>query len=345
VDPLHFCTDPDPRIRTIYIRLRIRIRILLFFCQWLTRYLQKSLFAYYVLKVIYISFHTIEIKSKKESQNSKNHCFSCFFCLLMERSGAGSVQHNQIKKIKSKFLFFISHIRYDTYFYICFYKKKTQCRELIVIGGFEAGFWRPKNIRILRIRSRIHNTDIYDNNINLGTRMLALLRVERRQRLPAPRLRDSKFAWTTFRLVPRVPYLTHCHSPDPVSRIRIRLIRDWKWGRDGMGAGMEWGQGQRHGGRDGMGGGDGMGAGMEWGQGWNGGRDELGAGMEWGQGWNGGQGWNRGRDGIKAGIVWGQEWNEGRGGMEQVWLALKPSIFGKSRRVGGGDSGEGSPQG
>ncbi len=162
-----------------------------------------------------------------------------------------------------------------------------------MIDGFEAGFWRPKNIRI---RSRIHNTDIYDHNINLGTRMLALLRVERRQRLPAPRSRDSRSVWTISRLDPRVPYDTHCHSPDPVSRIRLRLICDWN---------VE-GQGR-------IGGRTGIGAGTELGRGWNGCRDEIGAGMESGQEWN----W--GRDGMVAGIEWGQARNGGRDGMV-AWM-------------------------
>jgi hypothetical protein len=126
-----------------------------------------------------------------------------------------------------------------------------------VIDGSEAGFWRPKNIRI---RSRIHNTDIYDNNINLGTRMLALPRVEKRQRLPAPRSRDSRSAWTISRLDPRVPYSL------PFSGSRLE-------DPDSSNPGLEGGQ-RRNVDRNGIG------AGAELGRGWNGGRDGMGAGME-----------------------------------------------------------------
>ncbi len=91
--------------------------------------------------------------------------------------------------------------------------------------------------------------------------MLALPRVERRQRLPAPRLRDYRSAWTTSRLDPRLL----------ITILRIPSRGD----RDGMGTGMELGQGW-HRGRDEMR------AGEELERGWNGGKDGMGAGIEWG---------------------------------------------------------------
>jgi hypothetical protein len=90
--------------------------------------------------------------------------------------------------------------------------------------------------------------------------MLALPRVERRQRLPAPRSRDSRSAWTISRLDPRVPYslaFSGSRLEDP----------------DSSNPRLEWGQG-RNGDRNGIG------AGIAWGQGWHDGRDGIGAGKE-----------------------------------------------------------------
>jgi hypothetical protein len=44
--------------------------------------------AFYFLKV-YIH-HFSKIKSQKESQNSRNQGFSCYFCMMIEGSGSGA---------------------------------------------------------------------------------------------------------------------------------------------------------------------------------------------------------------------------------------------------------------
>jgi hypothetical protein len=69
--------------------------------------------------------------------------------------------------------------------------------------------------------------------------MLALPRVERRQRLPAPRSRDSRFAWIISRLDPPVPY----SLPFSGSRVEDPASSN---------PGLEWGQG-RNGDRNGIG--------------------------------------------------------------------------------------------
>ncbi len=45
--------------------------------------------AYYFLKVHF--HHFSKIKSQKESQNSRNQCYSYYFCLMIEGSGSGSI--------------------------------------------------------------------------------------------------------------------------------------------------------------------------------------------------------------------------------------------------------------
>jgi hypothetical protein len=52
---------------------------------------KKNLFCLlrYFLKV-YLH-HFSNIKSQKESQNSRNQGFSCYFCMMIERSGSGSI--------------------------------------------------------------------------------------------------------------------------------------------------------------------------------------------------------------------------------------------------------------
>jgi hypothetical protein len=45
--------------------------------------------SYYFLKVHL--HHFSKIKSQKESQNSRNQGFSCYFCMMIEGSGSGSI--------------------------------------------------------------------------------------------------------------------------------------------------------------------------------------------------------------------------------------------------------------
>ncbi len=88
VDPWHFATDPDPRIRSTDLRIRIRIRVLFFSTvddKMPTAFLLITFWRY-----IYISFQFSYIKTQKDVKNSRNQGFSYFFCLLMEGSGSGS---------------------------------------------------------------------------------------------------------------------------------------------------------------------------------------------------------------------------------------------------------------
>ncbi len=89
VDPWHFDTDPNPRIRTTELQIWIRI---LLFRQWLTKCQKIRFFqsfrAYYFLKV---HLHQSS-KSQKKSQNSRNQGFSYFLCFSMKGSGSVSVQ-------------------------------------------------------------------------------------------------------------------------------------------------------------------------------------------------------------------------------------------------------------
>ncbi len=57
-------------------------------CQQKTN-LKKSFSAYYFLKVHLQHFSNI--KSQKESQNSRNQGFSYYFCMMIEGSGSGSI--------------------------------------------------------------------------------------------------------------------------------------------------------------------------------------------------------------------------------------------------------------
>jgi hypothetical protein len=95
-----------------------------YFHHWPSRCQQKLIFntifsAYYFLKVHL--HHFLKIKSRKESQDSRNQGFSYYFCMIIEGSGFGS------KPLTS---------------------------------GSESGSWRPKNIWIqwIRIRNTAQNS-------------------------------------------------------------------------------------------------------------------------------------------------------------------------------------------
>jgi hypothetical protein len=65
-----------------------------YFRHWPSRCQQKLIFntifsAYYFLKVHL--HHFSKIKSQKESSNSRNQGFSCYFCVMIEGSGSGSI--------------------------------------------------------------------------------------------------------------------------------------------------------------------------------------------------------------------------------------------------------------
>ncbi len=76
-------SDPDPGSGSCFFR------------HWPSRCQLKNNFclnifsAYYCLKVHLHNFP--KIKSQKESQNSRNHGFSYYFCMMTEGSGSGSI--------------------------------------------------------------------------------------------------------------------------------------------------------------------------------------------------------------------------------------------------------------
>ncbi len=70
VDPWHFGTGPDPRIRTKDIQIRIRIWILLFWL-WLTRCQQKKVFFQVFLLITFWSTFTSVFKDKKSKRHYK----------------------------------------------------------------------------------------------------------------------------------------------------------------------------------------------------------------------------------------------------------------------------------
>jgi len=68
-DPYLWLMDPDPASKKIIF---------------------YTIFSsYYFLKVHL--HHFSKIKSQKESQNSRNQGFSCYFCMMIEGSGSGSI--------------------------------------------------------------------------------------------------------------------------------------------------------------------------------------------------------------------------------------------------------------
>jgi hypothetical protein len=69
--------DPDPTIFFIDLQGANK-KLILFY----------SFFCLLLLEGTFTSF--FKDKSQKESQNSRNQCFSYYFCLMIERSGAGS---------------------------------------------------------------------------------------------------------------------------------------------------------------------------------------------------------------------------------------------------------------
>ncbi len=80
VDPWHFGTDPDPRIRSPYPWLRLLLIPSVTF-----KMPTKKVFFLHFLKVH--SHHSSKIKSHKRSKNSKKQGFSYwYFCLMMEGS-------------------------------------------------------------------------------------------------------------------------------------------------------------------------------------------------------------------------------------------------------------------
>ncbi len=89
-DPWNFGTDPDPRIHSSDEWIRMRFRILLF----LSLNFKTSKFsAYYFEGTLKVHLHHFsKIKVRKKSQNSRNQCFSRYFCLMIEGfiSGSGS---------------------------------------------------------------------------------------------------------------------------------------------------------------------------------------------------------------------------------------------------------------
>ncbi len=94
-DPWHFGVDPDPRIHASDYWIRIRILdpdpAIVIDLQDATKKLifNTNFSAYFFLKVHLHNFS--KIKSQKESQNSRNQCYSYYFCMMIEGSGSGSI--------------------------------------------------------------------------------------------------------------------------------------------------------------------------------------------------------------------------------------------------------------
>ncbi len=65
-----------------------------YFLHWPLRRQQKTnkkVFCLLLFEVTFSSFVTNIKSQKKNSQNSRNHGFSCYFCLMLEGSGAGTL--------------------------------------------------------------------------------------------------------------------------------------------------------------------------------------------------------------------------------------------------------------
>ncbi len=109
-DPCLWLMDPDPSIFIIDLQDATK------------NYFKKRFFLHITFwRYFYIILQKLRVK--KKSQNSRNQCFSYYFCLMIEGSRSGSI---------------------------------------FLTNGSASGSRRPKNmwIRWIRIRIRIHNTDL-----------------------------------------------------------------------------------------------------------------------------------------------------------------------------------------
>jgi hypothetical protein len=82
-DPCLWLMDPDPGSESCYFR------------HWPSRCQQKNKFFHTIYSAFYFLklhlHHFSNIKSQKESQNSRNQGFSYYFCTMIEGSGSGSI--------------------------------------------------------------------------------------------------------------------------------------------------------------------------------------------------------------------------------------------------------------
>ncbi len=94
VDPRHFGTDPDSRIRTT--NWRIRIRILLFLSVTFkksTKFFPKFFLFFLLFEGTFTSFFT-DKKSQKSHNTIEIKVLSYYLCLMMEGSGSGLIRSN-----------------------------------------------------------------------------------------------------------------------------------------------------------------------------------------------------------------------------------------------------------
>ncbi len=99
-DPCLWLMDPDPGSRSCYFR------------HWPSRCQQKTnLLTQFFLLAYFLKLHLhhfSNIKSQKESQNSRNQGFSNYFCMMIEGSGSGRPKNMWIRWIRirnTSFLF------------------------------------------------------------------------------------------------------------------------------------------------------------------------------------------------------------------------------------------------
>jgi hypothetical protein len=94
VDPWHFGTDLDPRIRIIDLRIRIRIRIRILLFSPVADKMLTTFSKFFCLLLFNGTFTSVlmDIKSKRSHKVVEIKVFLTSFCLLIEVSG--SVQNN-----------------------------------------------------------------------------------------------------------------------------------------------------------------------------------------------------------------------------------------------------------